>query len=59
MIRINDLPAYACDYKYIVVSKVNNEYWFYGSFNDFERAMRIADKIGGWVIFKDEVAGLV
>lgn len=54
---INNLPAYALFYNYIVVSCVNNEFWFYGSFNDHEQAMRIANEINGRVIYKCEIAG--
>lgn len=47
---INNLPAYADDYKYIVVRYVDNEYWFWGAWNDSDLANEAALAIGGEVV---------
>lgn len=48
--EIQNLPEYAKNYKYIVVSNfLGNEYWFYGAYNDIEKAQRIAQEINGLV----------
>jgi len=47
---INNLPAYAADYRFIVVRKVRGELWFYGAFNDYDRAVRAACECGGTIV---------
>lgn len=47
---INNLPEYAEDYGYIVVTKVDNEYWFYGAFHDPWVAESVAYQVDGTVI---------
>lgn len=36
---IKNLPEYAKSYHYIVVSVVDKELWFYGAYNEWERAV--------------------
>lgn len=47
---INNLPAYANEYKYIVVRRVDGEFWFWGAWNDCNRANEVAIEIGGEVV---------
>lgn len=47
--KINNLPDYAKNYKFIVCSEVDNELWFYGAYNDYNRAIDIAIEIDGMV----------
>lgn len=44
---INNMPTYAKDYKYIVARYVDGEYWFYGAYNEKDRAMRVALQVCG------------
>lgn len=46
---INNLPAYANEYKYIVARRVDGELWFWGAWNDRNKANEVAIKIGGEV----------
>lgn len=47
--KINNLPDYATEYKFIVYRVVDGEKWFYGAYNDYGRAMYVAGTIGGKV----------
>lgn len=46
---INNIPAYAAKHAYIVARKVNGEYWFYGAYDTFNRAMEVAWEVDGIV----------
>lgn len=50
---INNVPDYASEYKYIVARRVGEELWFWGAWNDYERANEVALEIGGEVIKND------
>lgn len=47
---INNLPAYANNYKYIVVREVDGELWFWGAWNDANKANEAALAIDGEVV---------
>ena len=47
MTKINNLPAYAQDYKYIVARLIDGGWWFYGAYNDGSKAERAAVECGG------------
>lgn len=47
---INNKPEYASEYNFIVASKVDDELWFYGAYNDEEKANKTARMIDGVVI---------
>lgn len=46
---INNLPNYSENYAYIVAREVDGEYWFWGAYNDRNKANEIAENIGGEV----------
>ena len=48
--KVNDVPDYAKDSNYWVVRECDGEYWFWGAWNDRERADHIARVIGGIVV---------
>ena len=52
-ITINNLPDYAKEYKYIVTRECENEFWFYGAFNESDRANRAAEEVNG-VVFTNK-----
>ena len=41
-ITINNMPEYAKDYKYIVVTNLDGDLWFWGAYNDRNKANEIA-----------------
>ena len=47
---INNLPTYANEYKYIVVRRVDEELWFWGAWNDRNKANEVALEISGEVV---------
>ena len=50
MIKINNLPAYADNYKFVVARRIDGELWFWGAWNDRNKANEAAREIGGMVI---------
>lgn len=48
--KINNLPEYANEYKYIVARWYDDELWFYGAWNDEEKAEKAAEEIFGKVV---------
>ena len=53
MVQINNMPDIAWNRKYIVCRQMNNEYWYYGSYDDIERANYAAKEVDGWLIFNE------
>ena len=49
---INNTPDYAKENKYIVAIEEDGEFWFWGAFNDFNKAENAAREIEG-KIFKN------
>ena len=47
---INNLPTYANEYKYIVAHRVDGELWFWGAWDDRNKANEVALEIGGEVV---------
>ena len=53
MVTILNVSSYALDYKYIVARYVEGDWWFYGAWNEADRAYAAARAEGGQV-FKTE-----
>jgi len=49
-IKVNNTPAYAVNYEWIVAREIANEFWFYGAYNESERASQVANEINGIAI---------
>ena len=48
-IRIHNLPDYYTKYQYIVARLCDDEWWFWGCYNDHDDAIETADIIhGAW-----------
>lgn len=47
---INNMPAYASDFTYIVARLCENELWFWGAWDDEAVAYQVAAEIGGLVV---------
>ena len=51
---VKNLSNYAINYKYIVASDVDGDLWFYGAWNDENRAYEVARNIRGVVVKNPE-----
>ena len=56
-LKINNCPSYAYDYEFIVVREVDNEYWFYGAYEDGFKADIVCSKISGIVVHNVRIQG--
>lgn len=56
-IRINNKPAYASDYEFIVAREVEGEYWFYGAYADGFKAEKVAMAIDGVIFHNVRIQG--
>jgi hypothetical protein len=50
MNNINNLPEYAYEYLFIVVSICDDGLWFYGAYDDYARAVKASNEIDGKII---------
>ena len=50
MMTIQNVAEYAKNYKYIVVRRVDGELYFWGAWNDRNKANEVAIEIGGEVV---------
>ena len=55
MVKVNNLPA--SHKQYVVARRVNGELWFWGSYDDRDKANYTALNVGGEVIDTDEEDG--
>ena len=53
MNEISNLPTYAYEYRFIVTTMCDTEFWFYGAYNDMKAAGRVADEVGGVVVINN------
>lgn len=51
--KVNNVPEYANHYDWWVVNRVDGELWFWGAWNDRDRANEVALEIGG-ITLKNE-----
>ena len=49
-VRVNNRPAYADEYEFIVARVVDGEFWFYGAWDEEDEAYRVAREIEGAVL---------
>ena len=47
---VNNVPDYAKDTRFWVVTRNEDEFWFYGAWDDEKRAKDVAKKIEGYVL---------
>ena len=50
--KINNLPKYAEDKKYIVAREIEGELWFWGAYDDLDKAVNAATEIRGQLLVK-------
>ena len=53
MSTVKNLPEYANEYKYIVVSQIDGNLWFRSAWNNMKKAINAAEKIGGKVVMNN------
>lgn len=58
-LKINNCPNYAFDYEFIVVRKIDEEFWFYGAYTNGFKADQIAYNINGEVIHNVRIQGKI
>ena len=51
---IKNLPEYAIHHTYIVASICDSNLWFYGAWDDEDKAYKVAEVIGGVAIENPE-----
>lgn len=51
---INNIPTYANEYKYIVARRVDGKLWFWGAWNDRDKANDVAEELGNGVVLVNE-----
>ena len=56
-IKINNEPAYAKDYEFVVAREVDGEYWFWGAYADGFKAEQVATEIGGVIFHNVRIQG--
>lgn len=49
-LKVNNLPSYALDHKYIVARVADTELWFWGAFDSYETATKAALEINGVIV---------
>ncbi len=55
--KINNKPAYADNYEFIVARKINGEYWFYGAYTNGFKADYVASEINGIIFHNVRISG--
>lgn len=58
-VKIYNLPDYAQDYRYIVTTIVDDELWFYGAYNDYEKALLVARETSDRMVVDNSGRGLL
>lgn len=56
MLNVNNLPETFRNYNWLVCSVVDGELWYYGVYNDHDKAFEVATYIGGVVVLPTLVA---
>lgn len=56
-IKINNEPAYAKNYEFVVAREVDGEYWFWGAYADGFKAEQAATEIGGVIFHNVRIQG--
>ncbi len=54
---IHNCPEYAYDYEFVVARKCDEEWWFWGAYEDGFTAERAAKEIGGVIFHNVRIQG--
>ena len=50
-IRIEFVPAHAITYKYIVCRRYEDLFFYYGAYNDEQKAQEVAAMVDGYAVY--------
>ena len=53
-VKVNNVPEYAAQYRYIVARLVDGDLWFWGAYGTMERATEAAESIDGLIVINEE-----
>lgn len=56
-LNILNMPTYANNYEFIVVRKIDGDYWFWGAYANGFKAEEVATEIGGLIIHNVRIQG--
>lgn len=54
MYSVNNVSRSYLNSEYSVIREVENEYWYYGSYDSLERAQEVSKNIGNGLVVKSE-----
>lgn len=57
IIKIQNEPAYAKDYEFVVARKYDGEYWFWGAYENGFIADKVAHNINGVIFHNVRIQG--
>ena len=56
-LTIKNMPEYANDYEFVVVRKVDDDFWFWGAYAEGYKADCIAHKVSGLIVHNVRIQG--
>ena len=54
-VKINNIPEYANHYKYVVATLVEGQLWFYGAYDEYDKADRAFKEMDGRLIIENHM----
>lgn len=54
-VKVRNMDDYAYNHRYIVARSWKGELWFYGAWDEYERALEVANELNGIVVENLEV----
>lgn len=54
MYSVNNVSKCYAEYEYSVIREVENEYWYYGSYDSLERAQEVSKTLGNALVVKSK-----
>lgn len=54
-VKINNIPEYANHYKYVVATLVEGQLWFYGAYDEYDKADRAFKEMDGRLIIENSM----
>lgn len=54
MYSVNNVSKGYAEHEYSVIREVENEYWYYGSYDSLERAQEVSKTLGNGLVVKSK-----
>ena len=54
-VKVSNVPNYAHDYTYWVANLIDTELWFYGAWDEEDRATEVAKETGHGLVLRNKV----